>query len=325
MMARSRDVAERLLWLFDVVAAPVRDSVGRTGWHRYTEDELAEHIAAALGEDQAASREAVERARTGGTVRHDQLVAIASFFDVDPAFFDTDRGRVDAIRDTTLGRALRDCGVGAYLICRMALSRAERHTQLRTALRELRRPVSTNSRWHDAEKPREPQHDGGPMRDPMTETQLHELCRDLVNKLGLRAPFEPPQLCERLGVRRGRRIQIRATDLGGTTGVGHLAPTRRGDRIFVEHTAPAPQQALVIYHEVIHLVLGHLELGESVTCGLGSDQASAGDYADWREWEAEVGARALAALARQRPLPNQLVGPGPENAIAAAFGFAEAP
>lgn len=104
---------------------------------------------------------------------------------------------------------------------------------------------------------------------------------------------------------------MRAVDLGGTTNVGHLVPKRRADHVLVDLSAPAPQRDLVVFHEVIHLLLGHLS-DEPLTC---ADQA----YADWREREAELGARMLAAIAAERPRPN-LAGPA-EQPIAAAFGF----
>ena len=159
---------------------------------------------------------------------------------------------------------------------------------------------------------------------PMSTAQLHALCGKLVDDLGMHPPFDAYQFCERLAGHRGRRIKVRATDLGATSGVGHLAPTRDVDRIFVERDSPAPQQALVIYHEVMHIVRDHLATGDSVTCGIGpADDPDAGAYADWREWEAEVGARELARLAGERTAPNRLPqAPGSaEDSIAAAFGF----
>jgi hypothetical protein len=166
------------------------------------------------------------------------------------------------------------------------------------------------------------------MTAPMSQERIRTLCQDMVHELGIRPPFGPHELCRRLGDSRGRPIKIRATDLGATTSVGHLVPRRRVDHILVEQTAPASQQALVIYHEVIHLLRGHLDVGESLTCGLAvpaddTGQSGHGAYADWREREAEIGARTLSAMSRERPRPNVLpMAAGPaDQSIAAAFGF----
>nr|WP_225953680.1 ImmA/IrrE family metallo-endopeptidase [Kibdelosporangium phytohabitans] len=137
-------------------------------------------------------------------------------------------------------------------------------------------------------------------------------------------PFDAYEFCERLAEHRKRRIKVRATDLGATSGVGHLAPTATVDRIFVERDSPVPQQTLVIYHEVMHIVRDHLATGDSVTCGIGpAENPESGAYADWREWEAEAGARELARLAGRRPAPNRLTtrAGAAEHSIAAAFGF----
>jgi hypothetical protein len=309
-------LAERLNWLFDVVVA--QDS---GTWRPHTNAEAGQALAEVGG------RAAVEHLRAGGAARSGQLTALAMFFGVDPAFFGDDPATVDAIRDDLLVHALRDCGVLSYLICRMSVPVATQREQLRQALLRQRSTTVVRQTWHDDRRFDGPGHDSGTTgmtATPMSMAQLHTLCRSLVDDLGLTPPFGPQELCERLAAHRGRRIKIRATDLGGTSGVGHLAPTRNVDQILVERNAPAPQRTLVIFHEVMHIVRDHLAVGDTFTCGVGAAEDPAiGAYADWREWEAEVGARTLARLAQQRPAPNRLspAAGSAEHSIAAAFGF----
>jgi IrrE N-terminal-like domain len=314
--AEAGSVAERLNWLFDVVVA---QNPATKEWRRYTSAEAGQALAGVPG------RRTVEQLRSGASAHPGQLAALARFFDVDVAFFGEDSAAVDQIRDDLLARALRDCGVLSYMICRMWMPVAGLREQLRHALLRERAATSTWRTWHDDRRVEEPGHDSGTTgmtATPMSMAQLHTLCRSLVDDLGLHPPFGPHELCERLAAHRGRRIKIRATDLGATSGVGHLAPTGHVDRILVERNSPAPQQALVIFHEVMHIVRDHLAVGDTFTCGV-TDDSVAGAYAEWREWEAEVGARELARLARERPRPNRLLpaAGSAEHSIAAAFGF----
>jgi hypothetical protein len=160
-----------------------------------------------------------------------------------------------------------------------------------------------------------------------SEEQLRARCVDLVCDLGILPPLDPVALCRRLSERRGRRIRLTAADLGSTTSVGHLVIQTRCDRILYERTAPRPQRDHVIYHEVMHLVLGHLADGEPLTCGssLFSDGGDRDDgpYSGWQEWEAETGATILSGMARARPRPDRLpMSARPaEQGIAAAFGL----
>jgi hypothetical protein len=311
--AEPGSVAERLNWLFDVVVA--RDPA--TGaWRRHTNAEVGPALAGVA---------AVERLRAGGAAHPGQLAALARFFGVDLAFFGDDPAAVDQIRDDLLIRGLRDCGVLSYMICRMSVPPATQREQLQHALWRERAATVPQQTWHDDRRFDGPGHDSGTTgmtATPMSMAQLHTLCRSLVDDLGLVAPFGPHELCKRLAAHRGRRIKVRATDLGATSGVGHLAPTRDVDQILVERNSPAPQQTLVIFHEVMHIVRDHLAAGDTFTCGVGPAE-DAGAYADWREWEAEVGARALARLAQERPTPNRLPpeAGSAEHSIAAAFGF----
>lgn len=345
-MTATEGVADRLNWLFEVVAAPVHSTADQEDgdgphWRLHTNAEVGEALAEALGsDDPVAGRTAVERLRSGEAGTAEELAAVAEFFGVGPEFFGDDQARVDAVRDQVLDLALRDSGVSGYLICRGRVpSAARRRNQMRKALHSVRPaalPSVNVTPSHHRRSPPDRRDDqplpdganedsGSSMTAPMSEAQLRVLCRDLVHDLGLGTPFDPHELCRRLADRRGRPIKVRAIDLGATTGVGHLVPKRRADHILVEHTAPLSQQALVIYHEVIHLVRDHLDVGDTLTCGLAvpDHDDEQGAYTDWREREAEIGARTLSAMSRERPRPNRLpVAAGPaDQSIAAAFGF----
>jgi hypothetical protein len=166
------------------------------------------------------------------------------------------------------------------------------------------------------------------MAHKLSRRHLEAFCLELLADLALRPPFSPEDLCDRLARRRGRAIKLQAADLGATTSIGHLVVQERRDRILFERSAPAAQQATVIYHEVIHLVRDHLSGQASLTCGTpAEDDTSPGMsgslYSGWQEWEAEAGGRILAQLARRRARPDILLLPPdhPEHGIAAAFGL----
>lgn len=141
-------------------------------------------------------------------------------------------------------------------------------------------------------------------------------------------PLDPQVLCQQLAIRRTRPIKIRTVDLGGTTSIGHLVAKRRTDLILCDAAAPTPQRTLIICHEVIHLVRHSTGSGLSFSCGepvaaaISDASVAESMYSDWREWEAETGARILAAMAARRPRPDQPVGAGrAEQSLAAAFGL----
>lgn len=165
-----------------------------------------------------------------------------------------------------------------------------------------------------------------------TEEQLRARCADLLDELGLVPPFDAWQLCDALGAARQRRIRVQGADLGGVTVVGHLLAAPGYDRILHDSRAPRAQQELVIYHEVTHLILGHLEGGDSpaLTCGaLVRDGEAVDDdaglqYTAGHEWEAETGATEFARLAALRPRPAEYVRQAKwhgERGVAAAFGL----
>jgi hypothetical protein len=165
-----------------------------------------------------------------------------------------------------------------------------------------------------------------------TTEQLGRRCVELLDELEMSPPFDARSLCARLGEVRGRRIRVQAADLGGVTVIGHLLALPGHDRILHDSRAPRAQQEHVVYHEVMHLVLGHLDdEDEPLTCGsllvddrTGPLTSSEVLYSDAFEWEAETGATELSRLAALRPRPDEYVAKPQWNAergVAAAFGL----
>ncbi|MFE7202615.1 hypothetical protein ACFU8R_20305 [Pseudonocardia alni] len=160
---------------------------------------------------------------------------------------------------------------------------------------------------------------------------MQSFCRDLLDELALVPPFDAWRFCARLSDVRGRRIRIHAVDLGGVTAIGHVLALPAMDRILHDVRAPRPQQELVIYHEAMHLILGHLDTESApLTCGRlldsdeeGSDTANL-RYADGVEWEAEAGATELLRWSRRRSRPDEYRARREwhgERGVAAAFGL----
>lgn len=164
--------------------------------------------------------------------------------------------------------------------------------------------------------------------EPLTEEQLRTMCRELVAGLGLTPPLDPRELCRSWSSRRGRRVTVTGAELRATNSVGHLVVLEDRDRIFFEQSAPSHHQAHVIYHEVVHLLRGHLDGAAQLTCGVEfgeGEPGAVGLYARWQEWEAEVGATFLSALSQERRRPGSFSGDDADNTqpLAGAFGLPE--
>jgi hypothetical protein len=307
-------------------------------------------------DDVASWTAAVERLRAGHDENDCDLEAIAAFFGAPPGYFGDDPGVVAEAQDMLLSHALRECGLRTYVLCRsLTAPGLLRRELLRRALERLR------SRWRPdtdhhivgtevdtppaAPLPWEDQADrsgqqrlhpsraairGGRVRAsqrPMSEAQLRTLCIKLLHDLDILPPLTPELLCQKLGQARGRRLKLVADELYTTSSVGHLFSTARRDVIAYQRSATRPQQAHVIYHEVIHLVLEHFDGTESLTCGAldatDMDGEHDGLYTRWQEWEAETAATILSELSAQRADPR-LIPKDPQQAdrsIAAAFGL----
>jgi hypothetical protein len=209
-------------------------------------------------------------------------------------------------------------------------------------------PPVSESRWHDPARASRNRTEAQPRAslgaadtmEAMSPGQLRHMCQQLVHDLDLLPPLDPFQLCKRLGSHRRRRIKVIGEDLGGTSSVGHLIDRGRFDLIGYHRDAPRHQQAHVIYHEIIHLIRGHLDGELALICGALLDEDTGQQthtdtsgqevprrqpnlYSDWQEWEAEAGATILSDMSRRRPNPRMITrnAEQAELGIAAAFGL----
>lgn len=165
----------------------------------------------------------------------------------------------------------------------------------------------------------------------MDERGLRELCRDLLRDLDLRPPLSAVTLCERLGRHRGRPIVLVPRDLPDGGAFGALVPMPTRDLVVYQRHATARHQESIIFHEVVHLVRGHVTgAGGGLLCGgllpdVGPGDSTGTLYDRWQEWEAETGAAILAEWAADRSVagavPTATSGASAaERAIARAFG-----
>lgn len=329
-------LTQRLDWLFEIapISTGTAEGADRT-WRPGTALDVGYALATAgLAQTVAAGCERVAELRSdGGGATSAELSVIADVFGIDVAYFGPDGSVVAEVRERVLQRALRGHGVTDYRICRTVPSGPDRREQIRRVLRGLMLALPI-----DRGETLPPEADAGSadiwtvaVTGPLSDEQIRGICHDLVTALRLRPPFTPAQFCRRLSRWRGRPIKLRDTDLGSVTSIGHVAPQHRRDLVVYDQNAPAPQERQVIYHEVMHLLRRHLDVGEHLTCGSGLAQPDehAGKpgeimtpYADWIEREAEVGGRELARLAELQSRPCDLPGGTPaEQQLAGAFGF----
>lgn len=137
----------------------------------------------------------------------------------------------------------------------------------------------------------------------MSYAELRRYCRALVSDLGMSPPLDPVVLCERLSEARARPIKLFPKDIPVAAAIGALIVAAGRDLITYQATTTSAHQGHIIYHEVIHLVRGHVTSQGTLTCGgllsegdddSGSALARQSLYQDWQEWEAETGATILS-------------------------------
>jgi hypothetical protein len=358
---RLPSVAERVGWLFEVITTRVAET--QTGgdreprWRQFSTAEVARALTVGLAQaDFDSSVAALARLRAGQPEDGCDLAAVAEFFGAPPDYFGDDPSLVEEAQDVLLSRALNDCEVRTYRLCRSPiLTAARRRELLRRGLDIVRlRSVATSEHrnqaaivdsattasqpWNDQDATTSPERGGRGVRSiegegetsvqsPRSEAELLAMCQRLLLDLDILPPLTPEILCEKLGAARGRRLKLVAGELNTTSSVGHLISKARRDVIAYQRSAPRPQQAHVIYHEVMHLVCGHLDHADSLTCGAleadGDTGENDGLYARWQEWEAETGATILSELSRQRPDPRLITRDSTQaqRGIAATFGL----
>ncbi len=139
----------------------------------------------------------------------------------------------------------------------------------------------------------------------LVEGDLRRSCRRLLRELDISPPLEPGLLCERLGAWRGRPVELVAHPVPAGTATGILLAFPNKDLILYQSETTLPHQAHIIFHEVAHLVLGHLTGGGRAVCGALLDPApserapvsgkrrGATLYDQRQEWEAETAATIL--------------------------------
>lgn len=129
----------------------------------------------------------------------------------------------------------------------------------------------------------------------MNERQLRSQARELLRDLGYRRTPPPAELCERLSARLGHPIELVGRSLPSVRSFGCVIPFP--DKYLITYLTDLSEerQNYTIYHEVAHILLGHLTGGDSGTallCGsllVNQDDDPVGSHYDQRsEWEAET-------------------------------------
>lgn len=131
---------------------------------------------------------------------------------------------------------------------------------------------------------------------------MRRRCRDLLRTLSMRRPIEPHQLVRRLAEHRGRPVTLQAREMPVTGGVGLTVSLADRDVVVYPDDIGPAYQAQIIYHEVMHIHLGHLDVAADVddpplcvgTLGTDDGEAYSSLYDSREEWEAETAATILS-------------------------------
>jgi len=129
----------------------------------------------------------------------------------------------------------------------------------------------------------------------MNERQLRSQAREVLRDLGYRRTPPPAELCARLSRRLGHPIELVGRGLPSVRSFGCVIPFP--DKYLITYLTDLSEerQNYTIYHEVAHILLGHLvvaETGTPLLCGsllVNQDDGPVGSHYDQRsEWEAET-------------------------------------
>ena len=134
---------------------------------------------------------------------------------------------------------------------------------------------------------------------PWSASTIQTYLRHVLDGLALTPPIDPDELCARIGDRRGRRIELVARALPPDTTSGLLISYKTKELIVYQADTTPAHQRHIVFHEILHLLRGHLDDDrESAICGalLGTSNGESEDslYGDRQEWEAETGATILS-------------------------------
>jgi len=134
------------------------------------------------------------------------------------------------------------------------------------------------------------------------EQELRGRCRDLLRELDVQPPLDVADMAWRLGQLRGRPVKLepRALQRGGSFGCVFPMPSQ--DLLIYQSAATAAYRNHIVFHELTHLFLGHVdrhvdrsnELRVALVCGSLGEQGSLTKqgtlYDSPPEWEAETAA-----------------------------------
>lgn len=159
----------------------------------------------------------------------------------------------------------------------------------------------------------------------MDERELRRFCRRTLTALDLRPPLSAEELCARLGSARGRAIVLVARDLDAANAFGCLVPMRTRDLIVHDANLSRAHRDHVVFHEVVHLLRGHVDRTATqdgpLICGPRPAGAAQGTlYDSGQEWEAETGATIFSTWAQTEP-----GAPTPTEPVASAITRALVP
>lgn len=160
---------------------------------------------------------------------------------------------------------------------------------------------------------------------PMQESRARERCSQLLADIGLPQPFTMEAFCQRLGVQRGKPLQLLPIgDTGNVGPSGVWVEMADRDVVLYDATTSPFHQQLIVAHEVGHMTCDHYPgsvLDEEVAALLlpNLDPAlvrrilSRTDYSSREEREAETFATLLLQRAGEQAVETK-PGHRPEDA-----------
>ncbi|MEV5833604.1 hypothetical protein [Nocardia sp. NPDC052112] len=91
----------------------------------------------------------------------------------------------------------------------------------------------------------------------MRTTDLRKRCEKRIDLLGLPVRFGIDEVCERLAIQVGSRIELIPMALPPACPLGLLITDKRGHSIVYEDSASPIHRQQIIFHEFAHLLFGH--------------------------------------------------------------------
>lgn len=132
---------------------------------------------------------------------------------------------------------------------------------------------------------------------PATEGELRAYLSQLLDKLGMQAPIDAFELCRRASAEIDRPIHLSGQPILTAHASGAAFCTADRYVILYQSAATPGHQAHVVFHEFMHVLLGHLDGdGQGLSCravGETADTAEEDNGRPQAEWVAEAGATIL--------------------------------